>query len=749
MHIVGMILILAAFIASIYSTLHYSFYITKGDVTYLKQANKAHSILLYIFIAIGVLLFSLILTHDFSISYVANYSSTKEELMYLISTFWAGQEGTFYLWALYIVIFGSIIIRKNDSFLPYVMIVIHLSVLFILLILLKQSPFRPLDPEIAATIEDGRGLNPLLKNPWMVIHPPMLFMGYTSVIITSAYAIAGLWKNDLTGWMKPALPWTLFTAATLGLGVMMGGYWAYVTLGWGGYWAWDPVENASIFPWFTIVACFHGILLYRGSQSFLKTTTFLAIISYFLMLYGSFLTRSGVIANFSVHSFSSLGLNDFLIAFMIVYLFVALYWFFRRWSGLKSKPLADKFNKEMMLAFVVIIFSLSIFAILIGTSIPLFTMFEFIADKQQAAAQPDQYNTVFSYVAVFLGLFLALGPLFKWKFSKAILPTKDILISSVVSVLVAFVVYSAEPALKLQYYGVFLTTTFAILINGFIYGRSKHSKILQASSVSHIGFGLILFGVMTSSALAKTDRLLLVQNTPYQYKDMTFLYTKYYEDPKDINFKHYLFDVKGPAKTQSITLSTEYSEYNNGIMSRPHLDYFWDKDFYYTFVNAYQYPQGEHRVLKAGETLDIDGKELKFLGFNVLEMNPQKSIFRINADFKYTVDGKSEYITTLFEQLRGENHSKIEAVEALGIHFKVMKVNATNRSLDFVYNDIDKPLIIEQLAIELSEKPFIIILWIGVLVLVGGVLLAMRVRFSQTRTNEGSKENVTEEAVSV
>lgn len=739
-----MMLILASFLISIYSTFKYLTFIQSGEKSLLVEGNTAHRYLMNCLWLIGVILFYSIYTHDFSMSYVANYSSTKEEWYYLISTFWAGQEGTFYLWLMYTALFGMFIIKKNDEFLPYVMVVLHLTILFILVILLKQSPFRPLDPEIVAGIADGRGLNPLLKNPWMVIHPPILFLGYSSVIVTSAYAIAGLWKNKLSEWMKPAMPWALFTTGVLGLGVMMGGYWAYVTLGWGGYWAWDPVENASIFPWFSIVACFHGILLYRGNKSFLKTTIFMAIIAYFLMLYGSFLTRSGVIANFSVHSFSSLGLNEYLVVFMAAFLGLAFYWFFKRWSSMESKPLEDKFNKEMMLAFVVIIFSLSTFAILAGTSIPLITLVSWIAEKQQASAQPEQYNLVFSYVAAFLGLFLGAGPAFKWKFSSTILSAKQHIISIVVGLIFFALVYMGYSNIKLQYYGVFLTVSWAIAINVQIFLDTHRSKIMRASSVSHIGFGLMLFGMMTSSALADSNRVLLVQNEAKDFKHLNITYDSFFIDKETPTTKYYRVNVVEDGEEFTIDLPTEFSDYNKSTMTKPHLVHHLTRDFYYSLVNAYEFPKGTHKVLKAGDTETISNEEFKFIGFNVLEMNPTAGIFRVQANFEYSFEGKTITSSTKFEQLNGESHSDIVEIPELKTQFKVMKVNATNRSIDFVYGSIDKPLIIEQLEIEISEKPYIVILWIGVIVLVIGVLFAANIRHKQSLNSVTKSDSKTE-----
>src|SRR2546421_12454600 len=151
---------------------------------------------------------------------------------------------------------------------------------------------------------EGRGLNPLLQNYWMVIHPQILFTGFSSMAVPYTFAVAGLLRRDYQGWVTVAKPWTRFGAAGLGRGIILGGYWAYETLGWGGYWGWDPVENSSLVPWLTGAALLHGLVLQRTHGGLRRTNFVLAVVTYGLVFYASFLTRSGVLSNFSVHSFT-------------------------------------------------------------------------------------------------------------------------------------------------------------------------------------------------------------------------------------------------------------------------------------------------------------------------------------------------------------------------------------------------------------------------------------------------------------
>jgi cytochrome c-type biogenesis protein CcmF len=274
----------------------------------------------------SMLLMHFILNHQFLYSYVARYSSRDLSLAYLVSSFWAGQEGSFLLWVLLGAWLGIFLISKAGDREPQVMLIYNLNNLFLMILLIKQSPFRmlPIAPP------DGQGLNMLLQDPWMVIHPPVVFLGYAAFTIPFAYAMSGLWRKEYDGWIKPALPWTVFSFISLGAGIIIGGYWSYKVLGWGGYWGWDPVENASLLPWLAGMALMHGMILQQTRKKLRKTNFALAAFSFILVIYCTFLTRSGVLADFSVHSFVDLGITGWLVIFMLVFIAIFLALFIAR-----------------------------------------------------------------------------------------------------------------------------------------------------------------------------------------------------------------------------------------------------------------------------------------------------------------------------------------------------------------------------------------------------------------------------------
>src|SRR5512140_3567603 len=287
----------------------------------------------------------LLLRHDFSNGYVFSYSDRSLPLYYLLSAFYAGQEGSFLFWALCSGIIALILMRrsrnaKNEAWVMAVYMAVQ--TMFVLLVVTK-SPFRTLSdvfPEApqGVTPADGRGLNPLLQNFWMVIHPPVLFIGFALMAVPFSLAIGGLWRREYSILTSQAFPWVLASTGILGLGIMLGAYWAYGVLGWGGYWGWDPVENSSLVPWLTGVALLHTMLAQLRTSKYLRTNFVLALVSFILVVYSTFLTRSGILGDASVHSFTDPGAGVYwlLLAFLGILVVVGGGLLFARNAGLKA-----------------------------------------------------------------------------------------------------------------------------------------------------------------------------------------------------------------------------------------------------------------------------------------------------------------------------------------------------------------------------------------------------------------------------
>src|ERR1044071_213924 len=319
---IGHFLIVLSMVASVVATFSYfkaTQFRASIDGNYWKKLARGAFIIecISVFSVFG-LLFFLISNHYFEYEYVWKHSSLALEPKYLLSCFWEGQEGSFLLWAVWHCVLGLILIKPGRQWEAPVMTVIsfgHFCLATMVLgiyvfghkigsnpfLLLREAGLlngpeavgfhineditQPLRPDYALDLKDGRGLNILLQNYWMVIHPPVLFLGFASTVVPFAYSVAALWIGKFGEWTKPALPWSLFATAVLGVGIMMGAAWAYESLTFGGYWAWDPVENASLVPWLILIAGIHTLLIYKHSGHSLRSSFLFLILTFFFIIY--------------------------------------------------------------------------------------------------------------------------------------------------------------------------------------------------------------------------------------------------------------------------------------------------------------------------------------------------------------------------------------------------------------------------------------------------------------------------------
>ncbi|MEL6624402.1 MAG: cytochrome c biogenesis protein CcsA [Bacteroidota bacterium] len=266
--------------------------------------------------------------------------------------------------------------------------------------------------------KNGTGLNPLLQNYWMVIHPPTLFLGFASTTVPFAFVMAGLIRGKYDQWIKPSMPWMSFSVMILGIGIIMGGYWAYETLNFGGYWNWDPVENSSFVPWLTGVASLHAMLIYRKTKAYLKMAMLLIISTFLLVLYSTFLTRSGILGDTSVHTFTDLGLSGQLLVLVAIYVtFVAVVMFYR-WKDIPQRSDESKvWSAEFWLFMGVLVFLGSSLAILVFTSLPVFNKIFGTSAALPGYVQFFYYQwTIF--FAVGFGVASGIGQFLWWKMGK-------------------------------------------------------------------------------------------------------------------------------------------------------------------------------------------------------------------------------------------------------------------------------------------------------------------------------------------
>ena len=531
---IGQFFVLLAFIASIISTIAFATAGYKKDLiekkSWLNFARIAFITQLISAVIIFVTIFYICANHYFEYMYAYKHASKELEPKYLLACIWEGQEGSFLLWICWHSILGVFIMLRSKEWEAPVMTVISFAQFFLLMMLignyvgdvrLGSSPFTLTRNEIAGPIfsqpnylsfiKDGVGLNVLLRNYWMVIHPPILFLGFASTIIPFAYAYAGIQTKRFGDWVTPALPWALFCACVLGVGIMMGGKWAYESLSFGGYWAWDPVENASLVPWLILIAGLHTMVIFKATGHSLKASYIFAFCTFIFILYSTFLTRTGILGDTSVHAFTDAGkaINVMILMFLASFTLPSLILFLVFSKKMPSVQKEESTNSREFWMFIgSLVFFLAAMFIIAKTSVPVYN--KLFGTK---IAQPEDvefsYNKVIVMVAIVIGLLSAITQYFKYKktepgyiFKKIAVPT--VIAAGITTLLAIFyplTYYKGGAGFLGAVYVALFATIYSVIANAAYIWSGLNGKLKAAGgSIAHLGFALMITGILISSS---------------------------------------------------------------------------------------------------------------------------------------------------------------------------------------------------------------------------------------------------------
>jgi len=797
----GSILITLALALSVFSMIMY-YYTYRGAQNTLSLARMSYHAMAMLVIIASALLMYLIITHQYQYEYVYSYSNDDLPFGFLLSTFWAGQQGSFMLWLLVTALIGVFLqsyTGKRDDLEPRVMIFFTLATTFLLAMVspLLKNPFayiwsEPMfietakinpayfsapfmqnfmfsDPnsgqnfvkmskELYSTLVEagipigqfiihGKGLNPLLQNFWMQIHPPILFTGFAMTTVPFAFAMAALLKNDYKDWVRQSFPWILAGSGILGLGIMLGGYWAYGVLGWGGYWAWDPVENASLVPWLISVAGIHTMLVQRKTQSqggfgkFVKTNLLLSILAYVMVLYSTFLTRSGVLGDASVHSFVDPGayVYLFLIIFVGTFLLLGVGMIAYRWKFLEAHVVSEEnlLARELALFTAAVALGASALIVAVGTSAPIF--------KQ--SVETKFYNEMHVPLAIIIGLLNGFSLLLRWRASSG----EDILKKSKYS-LMATGIFALLLILFGKVYDIMmillsLSSAFTFFVNAEIaYKIFKGNRKMLGAYVAHIGFALFLLGVVGSSAYSKQSEVDLTKGKPVNVLGHTLEFTGYTPIENNTKFE-FNVSVKDGNSNPSIVKPVMFmSQFNNSLMREPDILEGFTKDFYISPLSyddgsqAASKPKGNTVTLMPDEKTSIEGAQVTYADFIKPDMSVMMSggNFQMGAKLIVTKNGKSETIEALMKKDgQGVIFVPVEVKDA-DLRVGLTKIDPTTKKADFVIGKLSASTEVfqpqEVLAINVSTKPFISLVWIGVAIAVSGFFISTLRRLKESWT---------------
>jgi cytochrome c-type biogenesis protein CcmF len=739
------------------------------------------------------LLYVIISNHYFEYKYAYMHSDKSLQPEYLLSCFWEGQEGSFMLWSFWHCVLGIVIMLTAKKWEAGVMSVISFAqVLLASMVLgvylfghkIGSSPFSLLRnemdwpilsrPDYLTLIKDGTGLNTLLQNYWMVIHPPILFLGFASTIVPFGYAMAGFMRKS-HDWLKSAIPWASFSAAILGLGIMMGAAWAYESLSFGGYWAWDPVENASLVPWLTLVAGLHTNMIAKSTGYSLRPTYFFYIVSFLLILYSTFLTRSGILGDTSVHAFTDLGMNTQLLVFLLIFVIPAFTIFAIRY---KSIPSIAKEEATSSREFWMFIGSLVLFlagmVIIAKTSTP-------VANKLFGTniAPPEDpefaHNQIQIFVAIVLGLLTAGTQFLKYKYTDTQKFIKNIawpvLAAAVISLLIAFfgdVNYTKKgPVFLFAIHLAIFTAVYAVTGNlSYIWLVLRGKLKAAGASVAHVGFGMILVGILISSAKKTvlswntTGITPLAQAAPGDKNpagnpaenltlfkgvetDMGKFMVNYKRDTLNEadRKKYYEITFKAKDGSESFNLYPDVIKNNKGMegfAANPASKHYWYKDIF-VYITSFQQNDASDTTrfvdkdIKVGDTIYYSN------GLMVL-----KSV-SINPASKKDLLLPGETALFLDVDVTARDGRKYAAMPGIAIdNSSIRQISDTvvAQSLVLQFNkviDQDKGIlqmgvkesgsITDLITLKVYEFPMINILWLGVIVMVIGFVMSIIQRY--------------------
>ena len=391
------------------------FYTRNGDQRlYLTGQRLALGVSFFIFLATFILAYQLIIS-NFDIDYVARYTSLETPVVYKISALWAGQSGSLLFWLFILSIYATVVIlqnqRKHHGLMPWVIItLVIVQMFFLVLTNYVTNPFKATEADFI--VANGNGLNPLLQNVTMAIHPPTLYLGFVGFTVPFSFGISALVNRDTSPlWIQSIRRWTLVAWLFLSMGIILGGWWAYRELGWGGYWAWDPVENASFMPWLTATAFVHSIIIQEKKDMLRVWNMVLIILTFTLCIFGTFLTRSGVMS--SVHSFTASSLGPIFLAFVFFILIASFGLMYTRMNDLRSTRRMESFtSRESGFLFNNMVFVVMCFSVFWGT---LFPVISEAVRGTKITVGPPFFNQINIPIGLILLGLTGVGPLLAWR----------------------------------------------------------------------------------------------------------------------------------------------------------------------------------------------------------------------------------------------------------------------------------------------------------------------------------------------
>jgi len=754
-----------------------------------KMGRIAFRIDVFSVFAVFLTIIYIIQARYFEYNFAWEHSSRALSFKYLLACIWEAQEGSFLLWTLWNCILGLILMRKAGKWETPVMTVISFAqfcvatmiiglyffdqrVGFNPFLLVRQLPQMSAAPIFSRAdylsfpqMQDGQGLNALLQNYWMVIHPPVLFLGFSSTIVPFAFAIAGLWKKQYGDWTRVALPWTLFSACVLGTGVMMGAAWAYESLSFGGYWAWDPVENASMVPWLVMIAGLHTMVVYNATGHSLRATHFFLITQFLLVLYSTFLTRSGILGDLSVHAFVESGMNTQLFLFVLVFLVPAYVLFIIRYKKIPHIVKEEATDSREFWMFIgSLILFLSALFVIISTSLPVFNLFT----KQKWSIGDDApfaYNRIEIFIAILLGLFTAITQYLKYKGTPRDYIVKKLWLPTVIALVISILI-SVFGGIHYDKYGAGFLTAIHLAIFAAVYAVVANLSYIRIGlkgklraagpSIAHVGFGLMLVGILISSSkkevLSNNTTGILLPFTPESKQDpmenitllkgvrtdmgkywSTYINNDSVDSHHRITYYHIRFEKKdGTRQFDLFPYFLKNTKGQEGASPNPDKYHYWDRDFF-TYISATNPERSGDTAQFRGSAMAVKDTAYYSKGYIILDsvvVNPDNDKYHFSRTdtalmAKVTVIGKDSTHFTAYPVYYIKDNAPHFINDTIFPQDLAIRLNRVTEDKKIELGIKESTDMVPFVALKVLEFPQINILWIGTIIMIIGFVMSI------------------------
>lgn len=790
---IGQFFVVLSFAASLLSFAGYVFAaqskLAYNEASWKKIATSSFYLHILSAFAVFSILFYIIFNHYFEYFYAWSHSSRQLPFKYLLSCFWEGQEGSFLLWTIWHCVLSLFIIHRKTQWVIPVMAVVALAQVFLASTLLGvhlgdlkigTTPFMLLRDQMAGApifqqpnylnlVQDGNGLNPLLQNYWMVIHPPILFLGFASTLFPFAYAVAALWKRNYDI-IQPLLRWSVFSCMILITGIMMGGAWAYESLNFGGYWAWDPVENASLVPWIMMLAGLHTLMVYKSTGYSLKATLVFFIFSFILILYSTFLTRTGILGETSVHAFTGEGSALFyhLLIFMFLFLGGALFLFFKNYRNIPDSKKEEESitSREFWMFIGSLVMMISVIQITYTTSMPVWN--KMFGTKLTVTDPVTHYNKIQIWITLLILLGTAAIYYFRFKHSNMKEVLSKLAAPLIISALLSALICYLQKIISVPIILLMFTAVLSAVANVYYLIRTIKWKVIKwGGTIAHTGFGLMIVGIILSSynkEVISVNRLGVELNLGKEtreenmkesrenvmlFRDIPITMAGYsvtYKGDTVSGPNHYYKiqyqlrkDDTGAIKEEFILLPNAQINPKMGLVASPDTRHYLTHDIF-TYITSTidkskitDTTSYESKKVKTGDSLFFANGYMIFNGFETREHNKnyvnQAGDVAVSAKLDvYSLDG-TLYKSNPTYYIRNQAESLVEdTVKQFNLYVRLSQILPNENSANIEYkqpNAMNDYVIMKAILF-----PYINVLWIGTVIMILGFGISLYKRIT-------------------